>query len=173
MNNNIIEKTNNLDEFVKRGYKIIYPLDKNKSIKTDVIIEVDTGLCVIKKSPLKKALYCNKLNLYQKFFSLHNDLFLEPSDFRPEQIERAILKFSNGKFSDEHNINSISIYSRNKYFKINTFYDKINYILFNPNEKSVVFIIDDNFKTKDSKKLENKNKNYIEFQNQLKSILEE
>lgn len=171
--NNIIEKTSDLDEFVKKGYKIVYPMDKNTSIKTDVIIEVDTGLCVIKKSPLKKALYCNKLNLYQKFFSLHNNLFLEPSDFRSEQIERAILKFSNGKFSDKHNINSINIYSRNKYFKKSTFYNKINYILFNPNEKSVIFIIDDNFKTKDSKKLENKNKNYIKFRNQIKSILEE
>lgn len=171
--NNIIEKTNDLDEFVKKGYKIVYPMDKNTSIKTDVIIEVDTGLCVIKKSPLKKALYCNKLNLYQKFFSLRNNLFLEPSDFRPEQIERAILKFSNGKFSDEYNIKSISIYSRNKYSKINSFYEKINYILFNPNEKSVVFIVDNDFKTKDNKKLENKNKNYIEFKNQLKSILDE
>lgn len=171
--NNIIEKTSDLDEFVKKGYKIVYPMDKNTSIKTDVIIEVDTGLCVIKKSPLKKALYCNKLNLYQKFFSLRNNLFLEPSDFRPEQIERAILKFSNGKFSDEYNIKSISIYSRNKYSKINSFYEKINYILFNPNEKSVVFIVDNDFKTKDNKKLENKNKNYIEFKNQLKSILDE
>ena len=171
--NNIIEKTNDLDEFVKKGYKIVYPMDKNTSIKTDVIIEVDTGLCVIKKSPLKKALYCNKLNLYQKFFSLRNNLFLEPSDFRSEQIERAILKFSNGKFSDEYNIKSISIYSRNKYSKINSFYEKIIYILFNPNKKSVVFIVDNDFKTKDNKKLENKNKNYIEFKNQLKSILDE
>lgn len=171
--NNIIEKTNDLDEFVKKGYKIVYPMDKNTSIKTDVIIEVDTGLCVIKKSPLKKALYCNKLNLYQKFFSLRNNLFLEPSDFRSEQIERAILKFSNGKFSDEYNIKSISIYSRNKYSKINSFYEKIIYILFNPNKKSVVFIVDSDFKTKDNKKLENKNKNYIEFKNQLKSILDE
>ena len=79
------------------------------------------------------------------------------------------LRFDKGEASKEFNLEWIHIVSDNNEQRIYTdFYEKINYVLYNPKKDRLVFYIDDKFKTSAAKLAETK-KNKKQWSNKIYS----
>lgn len=157
--NTIIEERSKLDELCQDGYKIIYP---------NAIDGLGFELEVCEKRhyyqemmqyaskdvyPIVMGSKCEDLTLYERHFKFKNTLFLMPYKFETTSTREYTLYFDNGKAKKSFNVKRITITSDNTNERPNNeFTEKINYVLFNPETNRLVFYIDDNFQTAQSRK---------------------
>ena len=161
--NTIVENKSKLDNLVQEGYKIIYPnsidgLDFEVIIKEKHQFSEPTIL-----TPIKESRNCKCFNFYEKLFKYKGILFLIPYYFVNTSTREYSLRFDKGEASKEFNLEWIHIVSdSNEQRNYTDFYEKINYVLYNPKKDRLVFYIDDKFKTSAAKLAETKkNKNKI------------
>lgn len=168
--NTIIESKSKLDELVQEGYKIIYP---NSIDGLDFEVEIVqkhqfSGSTIL--NPIKTNWECKALNFYEKLFKYRGFLFLMPYHFNMTSVREYTLHFNKGEVGKDFNLKRISVVSDSRTsHPYAEFYEKINYILFNPQKNSLAFYVDDNFKSSAAKRAEvEKNK-----KQNLESKLEE
>ena len=102
---------------------------------------------------------CPGLNLYEKVFKYRDSLFLIPYHFQITSAREYFLSFDKDAATKHFELKYIFITSDEKEnSSINEFYEKINYILFNPKTNKLVFYVDDNFKSPQARKAEAKKK---------------
>jgi len=83
------------------------------------------------------------------------------------------LRFDNGEASKEFNLEWIHIVSDNNEQRNYTdFYEKINYVLYNPKKDRLVFYIDDKFKTSAAKLAETKKNKKQNLESKLEEDLQ-
>lgn len=157
--NTIVKEENKLDKLCQDGYKIIYP---------NAIDDLGFELEVCEKRhyyqemmqyaskdvyPIVMGSKCEDLTLYERCFKFKNTLFLMPYKFETISNYEYTLYFNNDKATKGFTIKGITITSDNTDERtINRFTEKINYVLFNPETKKLVFYIDDNFQIAQSRK---------------------
>lgn len=175
--NTIIENKSKLDELVQEGYKIIYP-NSIDGLDFEVVIEQKhqfSGPTIL--NPIKTNWNCEALSFYEKLFKCKGFLFLRPYHFDMTSDREYTLHFNKGEVGKDFNLKRISVVSDSHESRpYSEFYEKINYILFNPKKSSLTFYIDDNFKSSASKKadLEKNKKQNLEskLEEDLQSLLD-
>lgn len=163
--NTIVKEENKLDKLCQDGYKIIYP---------NAIDGLGFDLEIIENyqytsnhhqtiHPIVLSKKSEELNLYEKHFKFRNVLLLEPYNFEKVYDESSlysrkyILSFDNRKAKKTFELENVLMVSDNPR-PYNRFTEKINYVLFNPERKVLVFYLDDNFKTSKARKEEENEK---------------
>lgn len=151
--NTIIEERSKLDELCQDGYKIIYP-NAIDGLGFDLeVLEIMQYSSDKKVYPIVIGSKCDALTLYEKHFKFKNTLILMPYKFETTSTREYTLYFDNGKAKKSFNVKRITITSDNTNERpFNEFTEKINYVLFNPETNRLVFYIDDNFQTAQSRK---------------------
>ena len=175
--NTIVENKSKLDELVQEGYKIIYP-NSIDGLDFEVVIEEKyqfSGPAFL--NPIKTNWDCNALNFYEKLFKYKGFLFLMPYHFDMTSVREYTLHFNKGEVGKDFNLERIHVVSDNCALRnYSEFYEKINYILFNPKKNSLVFYIDDKFKSKAAQKADlekNKKQNLeSELEEDLQSLFD-
>ena len=171
--NTIVENKSKLDELVQDCYKIIYPnsvdgLDFEVIIKEKHQFSDPTILMAIKDS-----WNCKCFNFYEKLLKYKGFLFLRPYHFMNTSTREYSLRFDKGEASKEFNLEWIHIVSDNNEQRIYTdFYEKINYVLYNPKKDRLVFYIDDKFKTSAAKLAETKKNKKQNLESKLEEDLQ-
>lgn len=171
--NTIVENKSKLDQLVQEGYKIIYPnsidgLDFEIIIKEKHQFSDPTIL-----RPIKDCWNCKCFNLYEKLFKYKGFLFLIPYYFVNTSAREYSLRFDKGEASKEFNLEWIHIVSdKNGQRNYTEFYEKINYVLYNPKKDRLVFYIDDKFKTTAAKLSEMKKNKKQNLESKLEEDLQ-
>lgn len=171
--NTIVENKSKLDKLVEDGYKIIYPnaiddLDFEVIIKEKHQFSEPTIL-----RPIKESWNCKCFNFYEKRFKYKGFLFLIPYYFVNTSAREYSLRFDKGEASREFNLEWIHIVSDNNEQRNYTdFYEKINYVLYNPKKDRLVFYIDDEFKTTKAKLAETKKNKKENLERKLEEDLQ-
>ena len=171
--NTITQEENKLDKLCKEGYKIIYPnsidgLDFEVIIKEKHQFSEPTIL-----TPIKESRNCKCFNFYEKLFKYKGFLFLIPYHFMNTSTREYSLRFDKGEASKEFNLEWIHIVSDNNEQRNYTdFYEKINYVLYNPKKDRLVFYIDDEFKTPAAKLAETKKNKKQNLESKLEEDLQ-
>ena len=171
--NTIVENKSKLDELVQEGYKIIYPnsidgLDFEVIIKEKHQFSEPTIL-----TPIKESRNCKCFNFYEKLFKYKGFLFLIPYYFVNTSTREYSLRFDKGEASKEFNLEWIHIISDNNEQRNYTdFYEKINYVLYNPKKDRLVFYIDDKFKSSEAKKVDLEKNKKQNLENKLEEDLQ-
>jgi hypothetical protein len=174
--NTIVKEENKLDKLCQDGYKIIYPnaID-GLGFDLEIVESYQYSSTPNTNYPIEIGKECEELNLYEKYFKYRNSLFLVPYNFKKVYDDKSnlynqsyILSFDNGKAKKEFKLSKVLMTSDNPR-TYNRFTEKINYVLFNPERKVLVFYLDDNFKTKKARKEEE----YEKILSQKETKLEE
>lgn len=171
--NTILENKSKLDELVQEGYKIIYP-NSIDGLDFDVIVEKENYFSEpTVLSPIKTSWNCKALNFYEKLFRYKGVLFLMPYYFDNSSVRKYALRFDKDGANRDFKLEWIHIISDNHDTRNYTeFYEKINYILFNPKKRRLVFYIDDNFKSHKEKKAEIEKNKKQNLENKLEEDLQ-
>lgn len=171
--NTIIENKSKLDELVQEGYKIIYPNSIDGLDFEVVIVQKHQFSSSTILNPIKTNWECKALNFYEKLFKYKGFLFLMPYHFVNTSTREYSLRFDNGEASKEFNLEWIHIVSDNNEQRNYTdFYEKINYVLYNPKKDRLVFYIDDKFKTSAAKLAETKKNKKQNLESKLEEDLQ-
>lgn len=162
--NTIVKEENKLDKLCQDGYKIIYPnaID-GLGFDLEIVESYQYSSTPNTNYPIEIGKECEELNLYEKYFKYRNSLFLVPYNFKKVYDESSlysrkyILSFDNRKAKKTFELENVLMLSDNPR-PYNRFTEKINYVLFNPERKVLVFYLDDNFKTSRARKEEENEK---------------